>query len=87
MHEASLLKGLMKQIEETAQRNGGGPVRVVRLKLGPLAHIEPDHLREHFEEAAHGTVAAHAKLEIETTDDWHEITLESIDMDETTPSP
>lgn len=81
MHEKSLLLGLMKQIESTARQNGGTRVSVVRLKLGPLAHIEPDHLREHFVEAAKGTIAEHAQLDIETTEDWHELTLESIDVE------
>jgi len=81
VHETSLLKNLMRQIEETARQSGGGRVAVVRMKLGPLAHIEPDHLREHFEEAARGTVAEHARLDIETTNDWHELTLESVDVE------
>lgn len=81
MHESSLLKNLMRRIDETARQSGGGRVSVVRLKLGPLAHIDPDHLREHFEEAAVGTIAEHARLEIQTTEDWHELTLESIDVE------
>jgi hydrogenase nickel incorporation protein HypA/HybF len=81
MHETSLLKNLMSQIEETARQSGGGRVTVVRLKLGPLAHIEPDHLREHFKEAVQGSIAETAALEIETTDDWHELTLESVDVE------
>ncbi len=80
MHEMSLLRGLMAQISEAARLNGGNRVSVVRLKLGPLAHIEPDHLREHFEEAARGTVADSARLEIQTTDELHELTLESLDL-------
>jgi hydrogenase nickel incorporation protein HypA/HybF len=82
MHEMSLLHGLMKQIEGIARRNGGGRVRVVRLKLGPLAHIEPGHLREHFVEAARGTLAEAARLDIETTDELHELSLESIDVED-----
>jgi hydrogenase nickel incorporation protein HypA/HybF len=70
----------MSQIEATARRNGGDRVTVVRLKLGPLAHIEPDHLREHFVEAARGTIAEEARLEIQTTDELHELTLESLDV-------
>lgn len=81
MHEHSLLRALMTQISETARNNGGGRVKVVRLKLGPLAHIEPDHLREHFVEAARGTCADGARLEITTTDALHEITLESLDLE------
>ncbi|MFO0808364.1 MAG: hydrogenase maturation nickel metallochaperone HypA [Gemmataceae bacterium] len=80
MHEMSLLRGLLAQIDELARKNGAGRVCVVRLKLGPLAHIEPDHLREHFVEAARGTVAEDAHLDIETTEELHELTLESIDI-------
>ena len=80
MHEMSLLRGLLHQIEATARRNEARRVSVVRLKLGPLAHVEPDHLREHFVEAARGTVAEGARLEIETTEELHELTLESIDI-------
>jgi hydrogenase nickel incorporation protein HypA/HybF len=80
MHEMSLLRGLLNQIEAAARRHGAARVSVVRLKLGPLAHIEPDHLREHFVEAARGTLADSARLEIETTDELHELTLESLDV-------
>jgi len=81
VHEMSLLRGLMAQIEQLVRANGGGRATVVRLKLGPLAHIEPDHLREHFVEAAVGTCAEGARLDIETTDELHELTLESIDVE------
>jgi hydrogenase nickel incorporation protein HypA/HybF len=80
MHEMSLLRGLLQQIEALARQNAAEHVTVVRLKLGPLAHIEPDHLREHFVEAARGSVAEAAKLEIETTEELHELSLESIDI-------
>jgi hydrogenase nickel incorporation protein HypA/HybF len=80
MHEASLLRGLLHQIEVLALRNAASRVTVIRLKLGPLAHIEPDHLREHFAEAARSTVAEGARLDIETTEELHELTLESIDI-------
>jgi hydrogenase nickel incorporation protein HypA/HybF len=81
MHEMSLLRGLLTQIEVTARRHGARRVTVVRLKLGPLAHIEPDHLRAHFIAAAGGTIADTARLEIQTTDDLHELTLESMDVE------
>jgi hydrogenase nickel incorporation protein HypA/HybF len=80
MHEMSLLRGLLHQIEALACRNSAGRVTVVRLKLGPLAHIEPDHLREHFAQTARGTVAEGARLDIETSEELHELTLESIDI-------
>ncbi len=80
MHELSLLRGLLGQIEQIARRHGAERVSVVRLRLGPLAHIEPDHLRGHFIDAARGTVADGACLEIETTDELHELSLESVDL-------
>jgi hydrogenase nickel incorporation protein HypA/HybF len=80
MHETSLLRGLLHQIEVLARRNATERVTVVRLRLGPLAHVESDHLREHFAETARGTVAEGARLEIETTEELHELTLESIDV-------
>jgi|GEM_PF-285287 hydrogenase nickel incorporation protein HypA/HybF len=88
MHEMSLLRGLLTQIEATARRHGAKRVSVVRLKLGPLAHIEPDHLREHFTVATRGTIADSARLEIQTTEELHELSLESIDVEvsETTDS-
>jgi hydrogenase nickel incorporation protein HypA/HybF len=85
MHELSLVRGLVQQIDALAGQNAASRVTVIRLKLGPLAHIEPGHLREHFVEAARGTLAATARLEIETTEELHELTLESIDI-ETPPS-
>ena len=80
MHELSLLRGLIQQIESLARQSGATRIAVVRLRLGPLAHIEPDHLREHFTQAARGTVAESARLVIETTEELHELTLESIDV-------
>ena len=81
MHEMSLLRGLLAQIEAIARRNGADQVSVVRLKLGPLAHIEPGHLREHFTAAVRGTIVDSARLEIQTTEELHELTLESMDVE------
>jgi hydrogenase nickel incorporation protein HypA/HybF len=81
MHEMSLLRGLFRQIEEIARKNQAQRVTVVRLRLGPLAHIEPEHLRAHFAEASKGTLAGDARLEIEQTVELHELTLESIDVE------
>jgi len=71
----------MTQIDSAARRNGARRVRVVRLKLGPLACIEPDHLRAHFNEAAQGTAAEESRLEIEITEELHDLSLESIDIE------
>ncbi len=84
MHEQSLLRSLIHQIEAIARAHEAHRIRVVRLKIGPLAHVDAEHLREHFVAAAHGTVAENALLEIEITTALHELSLESVDVDETT---
>lgn len=81
MHEISLLRSLLNRIEEIRAANGGGRVKVVRLKVGPLAHIEPDHLREHFRETVQNTSLENTRLEIEETEELHELTLESVDIE------
>lgn len=85
MHESTLLKGLFSKIESIAEENGSHKVINVTVRLGPLCHISPDHLREHFDQAAIGTVAEDAALTIrELTDmsDPHaqEIILESVEV-------
>jgi hydrogenase nickel incorporation protein HypA/HybF len=84
VHEQSFLRGLLTQIDALARQHRAARVSVVRIKIGPLAHIEPEHLREHFIEAAKGSVADGARLDIAVTDEWHDMTLESIDVEELT---
>ncbi len=69
MHESSVLRGLMGQIERVARGEGADHVQEVHLRLGALAHISADHLREHFEHAAAGSVAEGARLVIEVSGD------------------
>ena len=83
MHEQSLLRGLMRQIQQIALAEDAARIQEVRLRLGALAHISADHLREHFEQAAHGTVAEGARLVIEvgrdaSEDGAQDIRLESL---------
>ncbi len=87
MHEMSLLNSLMKTIERIVREQNATRAVTVRVKLGALAHISPDHFREHFEEAARGTVADGAELFVEQLTDENdpnaqEIMLESIDVDD-----
>lgn len=69
MHERSLLRGVLRQIERIVRDEKAGRVDEVRLELGALAHISAEHLREHFAEAAAGGVADGARLVIETGTD------------------
>lgn len=84
MHELSLLKDLFHKIETVVSDNHAQRATRVTVKLGALAHISPDHFREHFNQAKEGTSAAHAKLEITLTDEHdphaQEIVLQSLEV-------
>ena len=85
MHEFSLMADLLRKIEQLAINSDASKVTVVRVKLGALSHITPNHFREHFEEAIIGTVAEGAELDVEQSQDEHDpnaqdILLESVDV-------
>lgn len=87
MHEMTLLAGMMKQIGTIAKEQNAKRVTTVRVALGALSHITPDHFREHFEHAALNTVADGATLEVEQLTDMNdpnaqEIILKSIDVED-----
>ncbi len=69
MHEFSLMADLLRKIEQLARDAKAERVAAVTVKLGALAHITPDHFREHFEAAIVGTVAEGATLDIELSED------------------
>ncbi len=72
MHERALMRDVVRKIEEVA--SAGDVLRVTRVDvwLGALSHFTPEHFREHFEDAARGTVAdgaaVHAELDTDVTD-------------------
>lgn len=87
MHEFSLMNDLLRKIESIASENGATQVVGVKVRLGALSHISPEHFREHFDHAIEGTVAAGASLQVETAGDINdplaqEIVLESVELAE-----
>lgn len=72
MHEFSLIDDLMRKIAAIAQEQSARRVVGVKVTLGALSHISPDHFREHLEAAAKGTIAQEARLDIETRADEHD---------------
>jgi hydrogenase nickel incorporation protein HypA/HybF len=86
MHEFSLMKDLMQKITSLARENDARKVVRVRVRLGALCHISAQHFGEHFREAATGTVAEGARLDIvESRDEAdplaQDILLESVDVE------
>ncbi len=85
MHEFSLMNSLMNRIYDIAAENKASKVIGLKVRLGALSHMSPDHFREHFEEAAKGGLAENAALEIEVdsdeaSDTAQDILLESVDV-------
>jgi hydrogenase nickel incorporation protein HypA/HybF len=87
MHEFSLINDLMRKIAAIAHEQSARRVVGVKVTLGALSHISPDHFREHFEAAATGTIAQDAMLDIETLTDEHDphaqdILLDSVEVED-----
>jgi hydrogenase nickel incorporation protein HypA/HybF len=69
MHETSLIPDLIAKIEAVARENGATKITAVDIEIGALAMIGPDHLKEHFIEAAKGTIAEGADLRLKLCED------------------
>lgn len=63
MHEASLMKNLMDQILKIAHAQGAQSVLRIKVKLGALSHMSPEHFQEHFDQISPGTIAEGAIIE------------------------
>ena len=86
MHEAHLMRDLMHRIETVAREQNARRVSGVRVWLGALSHFSVEHFREHFEDAAQGTIAAGARVEATLSDDIRHpeaggVVLESIEVE------
>jgi hydrogenase nickel incorporation protein HypA/HybF len=86
MHERALMKDVVAKIEEVAK--AGGAVRVTRVgvRLGALSHFTPAHFREHFDDAAFGTIAQGAEVDAVLDDDIGDpragdVVLESLEVE------
>jgi len=87
MHEHSLIADLIRKIESIARENNAQRVVKVKLRLGALSHMSPEHMREHFAAAAQGTLAQGAVLESEVSTDIddpraRDIVLDSVDVED-----
>lgn len=86
MHEKALLDDLMRKIDEVARAEGGVRVRRIRVHLGVLSHFTVEHFREHFADAARGTLAEGADVVATLGDDPEDpraqgVVLESVELE------
>jgi hydrogenase nickel incorporation protein HypA/HybF len=64
MHEMALTESIVDIVSDEARKQGFGRVRVVRLRIGAMAHVEPEALRFCFDAVSRGTAAEGATLDI-----------------------
>ncbi|MEW6731350.1 MAG: hydrogenase maturation nickel metallochaperone HypA [Acidobacteriota bacterium] len=81
MHELSLLADLIKKIESIAYEQKVTRITGVKVKLGALSHISPEHFREHFLHASQGTAAEGAELVIDLLKDENDPHAQDILLD------
>jgi hydrogenase nickel incorporation protein HypA/HybF len=86
MHERALMTDLMREIEGVARADGATRVTRVSVSLGALSHFTQEHFREHFVDAAHGTLAEGAVVDAVLTDDLADpratgVVLESLEVE------
>lgn len=85
MHEKSIMDHLINKIIQLAEVERAAKVTKISVKLGALSHMSAEHFKEHFDEAAKGTIAQDAEIETEESQDIHDpsamtVVLKSIDV-------
>jgi len=76
----------MRKVEEVAAGDDAARVTRVAVRLGALSHFTPEHFREHFAEAARGTVAEGAEVDAVVDVDIaarhaRDVVLESVEVE------
>ena len=82
----------MSRIDEVARAEGATRVTGIRVRLGVLSHLTPAHFREHFEDAASGTLAEGATVDARVVGDARsararDVVLESVELELPDPEP
>jgi hydrogenase nickel incorporation protein HypA/HybF len=66
MHELSVCRGLLRQVQAIARQRGAQRIKTIRLAIGPLANIDQALLQRAYQTASRATLAEGAALEIDT---------------------
>lgn len=66
MHELAVCQALLRQVETIVAENNAKAADHISISVGPLSGVEPSLLASAFTIAREGTVAANAKLDIES---------------------
>lgn len=66
MHEYGLVSGILRRVEEEAQRHGAHRVHRIFVSVGELAGVDPELLVRAYDTFRERTVCAAADLEVRT---------------------
>ncbi len=66
MHEVSIMTEAMRVAVESAHAAGAGRITVLRLRVGTMSGVVPDAMRFAWDVVSRDTIAAGARLEIES---------------------
>jgi hydrogenase nickel incorporation protein HypA/HybF len=81
VHERALMRDLLARVDEAARAEGATRVTGVRVLVGPLSHLTPEHFREHFADAARGTIAEGARVAVASDAAGADVVLESLEVE------
>ena len=70
MHERSLVKALLRQVEDVAAKRPAGRVAKIRVRVGEFSGVEPELLASAYEDIVAGTPFRDAVL------DWERVPRE-----------
>ena len=85
MHESSLVRGLISQIETIVRDKGGGTVTSVSIRVGTLMVLSDEHLQATFATLTAGSPLEGARLNLSwarriDTAEAQELLIESIEV-------
>ena len=80
MHEFKLVSDVFKSVLKTAEKNQAKKVTLVRFQVGENCDARPENIEFLFRQAARGSIADKAEVEI-TTIPGDELILSSIQVD------
>jgi hydrogenase nickel incorporation protein HypA/HybF len=65
MHERSLVRALLRQVQQVADENSAGRVRSIRVRIGEFCGVEPELLASAYNDLIRDTSLCDATLDLE----------------------
>jgi hydrogenase nickel incorporation protein HypA/HybF len=75
------MRDLLDRVEAVASAEGAARVTRVVVRVGPLSHFTSAHFGEHFADAARGTVADGAEVDVSIDGTGAGVLLESLELE------